>query len=78
MADQADPEESERMAQGFKVRYSECVADALEPDQTFGEMVKFAGGGTGEAERDTAALAIVTRFFVTCQIFEIPAEGAKA
>lgn len=66
------------MAQGFKGRYSECVANALEPDQTFGEMVKFAGGGTGEPERDTAALAIVTRFFVTCQIFEIPVLSATA
>lgn len=78
LAHQADPEESERMAQGFKGRYSECVANALEPDQTFGEMVKFAGGGTGEPERDTAALAIVTRFFVTCQIFEIPVLSATA
>ena len=32
------------------------------------------GGGTGEAGRNTAALAIVTRFFVTCQIFEVPVE----
>ena len=72
LRDQPDPEEPERMAQGFKARYAECVASGLEPDQTFREMVLFAGGGSGEAERDTAALAIVTRFFVTCQIFEIP------
>ena len=69
---QPDPEESERMAQGFKARYAECRADGLEPDDIFREMVIFAGGASGEAERDTAALAIVTRFFVTCQIFEIP------
>lgn len=75
LRDQPDPEEPERMAQGFKARYSECVASGLEPDQTFREMVIFAGGGTGEADRDTAALAIVTRFFVTCQIFEIPIES---
>lgn len=72
LKDQPDPEEPERMAQGFKARYAECVAMGLEPDQTFREMVIFAGGGTGEPERETAALAIVTRFFVTCQIFEIP------
>ncbi|GCE90443.1 hypothetical protein MSKU15_2044 [Komagataeibacter diospyri] len=72
LRDQPDPEEPERMAQGFKARYKECVASGLEPDKIFGEMVIFAGGGTAEAERDTAALAIVTRFFVTCQIFEIP------
>ncbi len=75
LRDQPDPEEPERMAQGFKARYAECVASGLEPDHTFREMVIFAGGGTGEAERDTAALAIVTRFFVTCQIFEIPVES---
>ncbi|MFY8095253.1 MAG: ABC-three component system protein [Niveispirillum sp.] len=73
--DQPDPEEPERMAQGFKARYAECVTAGLEPDQTFKEMVVFAGGVTGDAERDTAALAIVTRFFVTCQIFEIPVMG---
>ena len=72
LKDQPDPEEPERMAQGFKARYAECVAMGLEPDQTFREMVVFAGGGTGEPQRETAALAIVTRFFVTCQIFEIP------
>ena len=76
LRDQPDPEEPERMAQGFKARYAECVVSGIEPDQTFREMVVFAGGGTGEAERDTAALAIVTRFFVTCQIFEIPVESA--
>jgi hypothetical protein len=75
LRDQPDPEEPERMAQGFKARYAECVTSGLEPDDTFREMVIFAGGGTGEAERDTAALAIVTRFFVTCQIFEIPVLG---
>jgi hypothetical protein len=76
LANQPDPEESERMAEGFKSRYAECVGAALEPDRTFGEMVVFAGGGSGEPERDTAALAIVTRFFVTCQIFEIPVMSA--
>lgn len=76
LRDQPDPEEPERMAQGFKARYAECVVSGLEPDRTFREMVIFAGGGTGEAERDTAALAIVTRFFVTCQIFEVPVESA--
>lgn len=70
--DQPDPEEPERMAQGFKARYAECRTSGLEPDHIFREMVVFAGGGTGDAERDTAALAIVTRFFETCQIFEIP------
>lgn len=72
LRDQPDPEEPERMAQGFKARYKECMTSGLEPDKIFGEMVIFAGGGSAEAERDTAALAIVTRFFVTCQIFEIP------
>ena len=33
------------MAQGFKARYADCVTSGLEPDQTFREMVIFAGGG---------------------------------
>ncbi len=76
LRDQPDPEEPERMAQGFKARYAECLTSSLEPDHIFREMVIFAGGGTGEAERDTAALAIVTRFFVTCQIFKVPIVGS--
>lgn len=75
LQDQPDPEEPERMAQGFRARYAECVSAGLEPDHIFREMLIFAGGGTAEAERDTAALAIVTRFFVTCQIFEVPTLG---
>ncbi|AZN72290.1 hypothetical protein D5400_14280 [Georhizobium profundi] len=77
LAEQADPEESERMAEGFRSRYGECVAEALEPEKIFAEMLSFAGGNSGESDRDAAALAIVTHFFVTCQIFEIPPEGAQ-
>ncbi|BAT18354.1 ABC-three component system protein [Asaia bogorensis] len=73
LASQADPEESERMAEGFKNHYENCVARGDEPEHIFSEMLKFAGGATGQSERDAAALAIVTRFFVTCQIFEVPA-----
>lgn len=77
LRDQPDPEESERMAAAFKARYAECVAEGLEPDATFREMVVFAGGGSAETERDIAALAIVTHFFVTCQIFEVPPVSVK-
>lgn len=72
LANHPDLEEPERMAQDFKARYRECVAEGLEPDDIFAEMVIFAGGKMGSAEREAAALAIVTRFFVTCQIFEVP------
>lgn len=75
LRNQPDPEEPERMAQGFKARYTACATTGLEPDQIFREMVIFAGGGSGEPERETAALAIVSRFFVTCQIFEVPVTG---
>jgi hypothetical protein len=35
-------------------------------------LLIFAGGATGDPDREVAALAIVTHFFSTCQIFEQP------
>jgi hypothetical protein len=68
----AEPDEADRMAEGFSRRYAEVKAEGAEPAQIFQQMVVFAGGATGEPDREAAALAIVTHFFTTCEIFERP------
>jgi hypothetical protein len=72
LRDFVEPEESDRMAQGFSDRYIMLRSDGLEPAQIFQQMLIFAGGGTADIIRDTAALAIVAHFFSTCEIFDRP------
>jgi hypothetical protein len=72
LMDQVVPPEAERMAAGFRARYEECRHAALEPDETFRQMLIFAGGATGRSDRDVSSLAIVAHFFSTCEIFEVP------
>jgi hypothetical protein len=74
IADQADPNEGVRMANGFTARYRMLRSEGAEPAEAFQQLLIFAGGATGDPDREVAALAIVTHFFVTCQIFEQPPE----
>jgi len=68
----AEPEEADRMAEGFSRRYVEIRGHGAEPSEIFQQMLIFAGGATGNPDREAAALAIVTHFFITCEIFERP------
>jgi hypothetical protein len=78
LMNQVDPASAEEMAQGFVARYKSCRADGYDPDEIFRQMVIFAGGATGDPDRECAALAIVTHFFTTCEIFERPPETSEA
>lgn len=72
LMDKVDPGESQRMADAFRERYKAVVVAGAEPDAAFGKMLGFAGGGAADPGRDAAALAVVTHFFSTCEIFERP------
>jgi hypothetical protein len=72
--DRADPEEGARMAAGFTARYQQLRSEGAEPAEAFKQLLIFAGGATGDPDREVAALAIVTHFFSTCQIFDQPPE----
>ena len=72
--DRADPGEGARMAAGFINRYETLVSEGAEPKEAYQQLVIFAGGATGDPDKDVAALAIVTHFFSTCQIFKQPPE----
>ena len=70
--DRADPDEGARMAAGFTARYQQLRSEGAEPAECFKQLLIFAGGATGDPDREVAALAIVTHFFSTCQIFDQP------
>ena len=73
--DRADPDEGARMAAGFTARYRALVAEGAEPADAYEQLLIFAGGAQGKPDREAAALAIVTYFFSTCQIFDQPPEA---
>jgi hypothetical protein len=75
ISDHAEPDEAARMAEGFSTRYRALIADGAEPADAYRELLIFAGGVHGHPDRDAAALAIVTHFFTTCEIFERPPEA---
>jgi hypothetical protein len=75
ISDHAEPDEASRMAEGFSARYRTLRGEGAEPADAFRELVIFAGGAHGDPDRDAAALAIVTHFFSTCEIFERPPEA---
>lgn len=70
--DYIDPNESQSMADAFRDRFYDLRARGTEPKEMFQELLAFAGGATGDTDRDSAALAIVTHFFALCEIFETP------
>lgn len=72
--DRADPDEGARMAAGFMARYQQLRSEGAEPAESFQQLLIFAGGATGDPDREVAALAIVAHFFSTCQIFDQPPE----
>lgn len=74
LLDHAEPIEAERMAAAFSKRYRVVVEGGAEPSEAFGQMLVFAGGDASDPDRQAAALAIVTHFFTTCEIFERPPE----
>jgi hypothetical protein len=75
ISDHAEPDEAARMAEGFTARYRSLRGEGAEPADAFRELLIFAGGAHGDPNRDAAALAIVSHFFATCEIFERPPEA---
>ncbi len=71
------PDLGERIAEAFRLRYAELKAFDLPADTIFKHLQDYAGFN-GEPKRQGAALAILTYFFDSCDIFEDPiAVGAS-
>lgn len=65
------PDLGERIAEAFRLRYSELKAYDLPADTIFKHLQDYAGMN-GEPKRQGAALAVLAYFFDNCDIFEDP------
>lgn len=65
------PDLGERIAEAFRLRYAELRALDLPADTIFKHLQDYAGFH-GEPKRQGAALAVLTYFFDSCDIFEDP------
>jgi len=65
------PDLGERIAEAFRMRYAELKAFGLPADTIFKHLQDYAGFN-GEPKRQGAALAVLTYFFDSCDIFEDP------
>ncbi|RUX29314.1 hypothetical protein EOA23_13930 [Mesorhizobium sp. M2A.F.Ca.ET.042.01.1.1] len=71
------PDLGERIAEAFRTRYAELKALDLPADTIFKHLQDYAGFN-GEPKRQGAALAVLTYFFDSCDIFEDPAVPVEA
>lgn len=71
------PDLGERIAEAFRTRYAELKAFDLPADTIFKHLQDYAGMN-GEPKRQGAALAVLTYFFDSCDIFEDPAASSEA
>jgi hypothetical protein len=69
------PDLGERIAEAFRLRYAELKALDLPADTIFKHLQDYAGFN-GEPKRQGAALAVLTYFFDSCDIFEDPISGS--
>jgi len=71
------PDLGERIAEAFRMRYTELKAYELPAETIFKHLQDYAGFN-GEPKRQGAALAVLAYFFDSCDIFEDPSFPAEA
>jgi hypothetical protein len=71
------PDLGERIAEAFRARYAELKSLGLPTDTIFKHLQDYAGMN-GEPKRQGAALAVLSYFFESCDIFEDPAASPDA
>ncbi|MCP3404812.1 ABC-three component system protein [Bradyrhizobium sp. CCGB01] len=71
------PDLGERIAEAFRTRYAELKALDLPADTIFKHLQDYAGFN-GEPKRQSAALAVLSYFFDSCDIFEDPVASVEA
>ncbi|MCE4283005.1 hypothetical protein LYZ77_21745 [Xanthomonas hortorum pv. vitians] len=71
------PDLGERIAEAFRLRYTELKALDLPADTIFKHLQDYAGF-SGEPKRQGAALAVLAYFFDSCDIFEDPTVTVEA
>jgi hypothetical protein len=73
----ARPDRGETIAEAFRARYAELKTLGLPTDTIFKHLQDFAGMN-GNPKRQGAALAVLSYFFESCDIFEDPVASAEA
>jgi len=67
---QPDVDFGERLKKGFVDKYLELKASVMNGDELFLELFEFASNNSSDFRKQAAALAILTYFFETCEVFE--------
>jgi hypothetical protein len=67
---QPDIDFGDRLKQGFVDKYSELKTKGMAGDELFLDLFEFASNSTADFKKQAAALAILTYFFETCEVFE--------
>jgi len=60
----------ERLKQGFVNKYLELKNSGITGDELFLVLFDFASNGSSDFKKQAAALAVLTYFFETCEVFE--------
>lgn len=66
------PDLGERIAEAFRARYAELKSLDLPTDTIFKHLQDYAGMTGGDPKRQGAALAVLSYFFESCDVFEDP------
>lgn len=70
-----DPEVGEVLRQHFNNEYSRLrEAYPGDPDTIFGKLLRFASCSSDDSKMQGAGLAVLTYFFITCDVFETTEE----
>ncbi len=73
------PDLGEKIAEAFRARYAQLKHLGLTTDTIFKHLQDYAGMTGGDPKRQGAALAVLSYFFESCDIFEDPlAPSAEA
>jgi hypothetical protein len=70
------PDLGERIAEAFRAKYAELKSLDL-PAETIFKHLQDCAGANGEPKQQAAALAVLSYFFDTCDLFEDPASVAE-
>ena len=67
---QPDVNFGERLKKGFVDKYLELKNTGMSGEEIFLELFEFASNGSSDFKKRAAALAVLTYFFETCEVFE--------
>jgi len=61
---------ADALAEGFRARYRELIAQGLTGDAVFFELAEWSAAGNVDFDRKAAGVAVLTYLFHVCEVFE--------